>query len=928
MELVGFFAGSSGSISAGLGTCQSTKSKRVDTVYSRGVSYKKPKKPVIGVVIDLSAGPLDLENLGGAGVKPGISWGSKVNSVTSSISDLSNIENMANTIAEETSYAESGRDDNMDKTMPRKTRTQTFVLGNPLNDNDVVLDLPSCVDIGSNQLPLLRSHALEMRNFNTTKSLMLNIELFAVPGKLVSDKLISLKKIFYHVDGFGGASTPSKFSGIIRLSFTSEFSLNKTRKMAICKKILVNDDVRKANNCSDQEVIIKEISVDLPRLAVESVFSKFDKIALVEFELSKVANQVVSMWSIFMGKNSVHISRDQHRALLYTFLVDTTAHDLSNLLVSYGGKSCFISHNLSLYVCDRCAVICFGNEVSKLAAIGTIPIFKGVSLHWAGLSLACCSQCKQFGHISVNCLMSENSGGYGRMAFIVRPVSFGDKTWAQVAGDSSSCMVLLDTSGVGSTSGINSLSMSFGSLDVSDLGGCLVFLECFLELLTDQVSGIMKKLSFVELVLLVPSSRVSPLNVSVSVVSVVETDMALDSGLTLSIPSVFGANVSDAVLSSSGLKVLTSKVGGLKSKMSALEALIGSVLDKFDEVRIFTFGLDVSYLGAGVAVIMNNSLAHHISKVEEIPGWVVSVRLLFKGKLSVIVLGLYAGASSGTCFSQASEVNSFIAKAVNISIFIMLSGDFNESKSGRSVSFKGVEKTIDYIFVSKNLSSAVAKYWIGPVSEFFDTDYSAVMVSIDLGEFLNVQLNSLHKQANKDCWKFRIRNADVAKWSKFKNCVSDKLLLVKDFFSEAKAGGNLNTMWAILEEGMVESADEVFIRHWFSEFQCPRNKHSLKFFGLELFVAKIVSKIGSGDMLGVDCLVRKWFILDETKASTFFDLVILGRDSVVLLRHLLSVRKKYRRSKMFKSKLAEETSIRKAIEKHMESFASNKGGMN
>ncbi|KAG9304056.1 hypothetical protein G9A89_005966 [Geosiphon pyriformis] len=128
-----------------------------------------------------------------------------------------------------------------------------------------------------------------------------------------------------------------------------------------------------------------------------------------------------------------------------------------------------------------------------------------------------------------------------------------------------------------------------------------------------------------------------------------------------------------------------------------------------------------------------------------------------------------------------------------------------------------------------------------------------------------------------------------------------------DFFSEAEAGGDLDAMWAILERGMVELADE--------------------FFGLELLIAKIVNKIGSGDMLGVDHLVKKWFTLDEAKACTFSDLVILDEDSVVLFKHLSLVCKEYKRSKMFESRLAKETSIRKAIEKCMESFVSNKGGM-
>ncbi|KAG9304654.1 hypothetical protein G9A89_020218 [Geosiphon pyriformis] len=125
---------------------------------------------------------------------------------------------MANTIAKETSYAESGEDDNMDETTPRKIRTQTFTLGNPLkwpsfeciSDDNVVLNLPPYVNIGSNQSLSLGSRVLKIRNFNTTKFFVLDIELSAVPG-----------------------------------------NLNKAREMAICEKILVNNDVKKANSHSD-----------------------------------------------------------------------------------------------------------------------------------------------------------------------------------------------------------------------------------------------------------------------------------------------------------------------------------------------------------------------------------------------------------------------------------------------------------------------------------------------------------------------------------------------------------------------------------------------------------------------------------------------------------------------------------------------------
>ncbi|KAG9303459.1 hypothetical protein G9A89_013786 [Geosiphon pyriformis] len=48
---------------------------------------------------------------------------------------------------------------------------------------------------------------------------------------------------------------------------------------------------------------------------------------------------------------------------------------------------------------------------------------------------------------------------------------------------------------------------------------------------------------------------------------------------------------------------------------------------------------------------------------------------------------------------------------------------------------------------------------------------------------------------------------------------------------------------------------------------------------------------------------------------------------MVLLKYLLSSRKEYRKAKMFESRLAEKASIRGAVERHMESFAFNKGGM-
>ncbi|KAG9285632.1 hypothetical protein G9A89_009272 [Geosiphon pyriformis] len=69
--------------------------------------YKKPKKSVVGSeVVELSAGPLDVGDIEVDGFGPVRSWGSEINNETSSISGISDVENIKNTFAEETSYAD------------------------------------------------------------------------------------------------------------------------------------------------------------------------------------------------------------------------------------------------------------------------------------------------------------------------------------------------------------------------------------------------------------------------------------------------------------------------------------------------------------------------------------------------------------------------------------------------------------------------------------------------------------------------------------------------------------------------------------------------------------------------------------------------------------------------------------------------------
>ncbi|KAG9300593.1 hypothetical protein G9A89_005193 [Geosiphon pyriformis] len=506
MEPASLSAGGSGSGLTGLGTQFGTKKKvQVESVYFRGLSYKKPRKPEIaGGVVDLFAGFLPAALLHSGDEECKVSWESKVENDESSMSEVSDVENMANTIAEETSYTEFGDDDKMNKATPRKTRIRTYVLGKSpkaptfdfMSDDKNVLSLPSPKMFnGSNQMPSV--------NFDPVKFFALDIEVLAVPEKTNVDKLMAIKKIFYRIDGFGGASTSSKFSGIIRSTFTSELSLGRAKDMAISKKIMMQ------------------------------LIGLWQK-ALVEFESSEVADLVTSRWSVLMGKDSVHVakavndkqswvSRNRFWALLYILPIGTTAHDLSELVETYGGKTCFIGRNPTLYVRDQCAVICFESEAFKLAAIGSVLAFKGVGL---------------------------GSGGHEK-----RTVTSQNR--AQVASSSLPCVV------------------SSGALGVA-------VLKCSMEILSDQVLLILKKLSFVDLVPLAPLLSALSLVSPTAVVSDMDLGLALDSALSLSASSLPNVGESFVDFSLSSSKILTAKIGSLESNMMALEALICSVLGRLD----------------------------------------------------------------------------------------------------------------------------------------------------------------------------------------------------------------------------------------------------------------------------------------------------------------------------------------------------------
>ncbi|KAG9291103.1 hypothetical protein G9A89_012975 [Geosiphon pyriformis] len=927
----------------------------LEAAFSSNMSKKKAPKSAFYGPIDGSFSQkkrVVLENVKHLGDEKDISLNRSelVDSVFSDVDSVSGDEESTNI----TSINVESLLDSATNTSKAKHVNTDNIFGSPLGSPNFVMDNDKDIEI------------------SVKKFFALNINLSAMEENLTMAKTQLIRKIFSSVNGFGRATTPLKFEGIIRSTFTSKKSINMAVSLARERGIIINTNLKKSGVCSDQTVVIKKILMDTPKKMIVTTVVEFGNIKSIKIQLIDIWQKAVIKFteSMHVAKavrdRDIWASRDHFRAFLFTLPVGTTTHNLGTLLDRTGSKTCIINRSLDTGNKFCCAVIGFEFKKNLNLAFRTKPVFGDMQLLWTRLDLVWYGKCGHFGHSALECNASVGS----------MPLSSSVKSFKDFVSEerhlqlaklykkkevSISCpvaFVVLVASplsrGFLAGSSSNFLPFSYHNIgDVSFLNKHLASLEHSLELFSDQMFTIVRHLDSAELVPLVSSSFVSFPNAFASSASGLDSDMVLDGTSILFALSFSTVDVGVHVFSSSSSRILTSKVGGLESKLAFLKVFIGLVLahlddlcsslvwkfamcnvwglnvpakwtdvvcwhvssgsmvsfvtktklrpssgpwikDKFEGVQIFTSGLDVGYLGAGVAVIMNNFLAYYVFKVEVVPGHVISVCLLFKNKLSVTMLSLYAGVSSGICFGQASEVNFLIAKAVNTSNFVVLGGDFNENGSRRSASFrfclgfglvnsfasyqlalaptwynlKGIEKTIDYILVSKSLSSAVAKHWVGSVLDFFDMDYSAVMVSVGLGGYLDVQLNSLHRQTNRDHWKFKIKNADISK-----------------------------------------------------------NKHSLKFFGLELFIAKILGAVHSGDMLEIVCLIKKWSTLDENKACMFFNLVRLGKNSGVFLKYLFSFCKEYRKSKMFESKLAEETSVRKAIKKCMESFTSNKRGM-
>ncbi|KAG9304895.1 hypothetical protein G9A89_010757 [Geosiphon pyriformis] len=536
---------------------------------------------------------------------------------------------------------------------------------------------------------------------------------------------------------------------------------------------------------------------------------------------------VTARWSVLVGKDFVRVakaigdkqmwvSKDQHQALLYTLPVRITAYDLSSLLESYGRKTCFIGCNPFLYVRNWYAVICFKNEVSKLAAVGLIPVFKSVNLCWAGLCLAYCTQCTHFGHITANCSLSVTPPSQNQEEDIVIGVGLGESTCDKSAA------------------------------------------------------------------------------------------------ATATITATY-----------------TAKNFFMFPHVVKLENMLKGL-------AVLVLNLNSGHMGSGVAIIMDLSLVKHVCKVLKMSSWLLLVKLLFRNRLSVSILGLYVGASLTVYFFQADKINFLIAKAVNESSFIILGGDFNKDRSHKCASFKkcfdldlvnslggssldklptwcnscGVAKTINYVFLSSNLVNVIMDHGMLDVDNFFDTNHKTVSVSVGLGGLLDTRFSLMHKQANKNCWKFGVKNVNKLKWTEFKDGMAANASMFSNAFV---AAGKFSDLDAI-----------TFKKKWFKGFDSVFNKVSSRFYKLELLVSKLVKTshlISEGDFA---LLLNTWDRLDSVDTLSVKSLFLSGSGFNGICSELAKARKSYRSSKMLESKCAEKSHIRQAIENRMESFELDK----
>ncbi|KAG9288372.1 hypothetical protein G9A89_021403 [Geosiphon pyriformis] len=732
-------------------------------------------------------------------------------------------------------------------------------------------------------------------------------------------------------------------------------------KLANDYGVVVNTDLKCPDNVhTNWDIVLKEILVGT---SIEAVCAAK---AIVKMEDQNQADLLANKWSILIGKDAVHVaradmdkqtwdSRNRFKALIYTLPVD--------FLDLVGEKTCVIDRNPVDYTCVHCAFVGFESKDVLLQAMANVPVIKDVRLCWSRLSTALCFSCNSLGHTSLVCKSDGVSlGSKSKRA----PLSAQDQLrLAKIYEKKSASASVIGSHLLGTSHGYDSQLGSIGISKplppvVNNLEKQLVTIESSLVSLTERIGELTKRLDSFMPAVSQPSPEYQVGNVvmeeGLGEATCGKTAMLVDLFVSPQIIKLetMLEDLSAFVLSLSarfdGLKIATCNVRGMNNPVKQDDIVqwhkdMGNLIsifmktklrdkahlwltNKFDGVRVFSSGLNSGYVGAGVVIVLNSFLAKHVCRISEVSGYLLCVRLLFRNKLSVFVLGLYAGVSSAIRFAQAGEVNSLIAKTVNESSFVVLGGNFNKDGFHRCASFKkcfelglvnslcgssfvktpiwcnscDVNKTIDYVFISSNLVGVVVDHGVAGVENFFDTDHRAVSVFVDLGGLFNVRLNSICKKA-----------------------MAVNVHMYSDAFVVAEQFSDLDMMWNIVHKVVVLSAGRTFRKKWFKCFDSVFNKVSSRFYKLELFVSKLVKAsylVSGGDFA---FLLDTWNKLDSVGASSVKSLFFAGSGFDAAHSELAKTRKFYCSAKLMESKHAEDSQIRQTIKRRIESFEVDKG---
>ncbi|KAG9296523.1 hypothetical protein G9A89_015115 [Geosiphon pyriformis] len=123
---------------------------------------------------------------------------------------------------------------------------------------------------------------------------------------------------------------------------------------------------------------------------------------------------------------------------------------------------------------------------------------------------------------------------------------------------------------------------------------------------------------------------------------------------------------------------------------------------------------------------------------------------------------------------------------------------------------------------------------------------------------------------------------------------------------------------------MVLSVVGTFKKKWFKGYDKVFTKGSSRFHKLELLVFKLVKTSRLMSSVEFASLLNMWKRLDVNGASMVKSLFLSGSNFNMIHLALAKVRKSYHSAKLLKFRCTEESHIRTAIDRKMESFESDK----